>query len=160
LNEHPERSAWLPPPPGTPDRTPEAPAAQPPDRAPSEPEASTSSVEQKRIREAYEARIAELSRRLEELERALRAANARASAAGASGNRDDHGRIELNTATVEGLRELGLSITQAARLVALREARGGLASLDELDEVPGLPEAQRAALRGQIYIDEATVRHA
>ncbi len=59
-------------------------------------------------------------------------------------------------ASVEGLRGLGLSITQAARLVTNREARGGFASLDELDAVPGLPAEQRAELRERAHVDAST----
>jgi DNA uptake protein ComE-like DNA-binding protein len=96
-------------------------------------------------------RGAETERR--RLERAVRAATERAAAAAGAGKRDESGRLELNTASVEGLRGLGLSITQAARLVANREARGGFASLDELDAVPGLPSEQRAELRERVYVD-------
>jgi DNA uptake protein ComE-like DNA-binding protein len=81
--------------------------------------------------------------RIERLEASLR------------GKRDEAGRLELNTASVEGLRGIGLSITQAARLVASREARGGFASLDEIDAVPGLPPEQRADLRERAYVEAA-----
>jgi DNA uptake protein ComE-like DNA-binding protein len=51
-------------------------------------------------------------------------------------------QVGLNQASFERLRELGLSITQANRLVRLRDARGGFSSMDELDELPGFPKDQ------------------
>ena len=47
--------------------------------------------------------------------------------------------IDLNRASFEDLRRLGLSSTQAARVVSYREANGGFDSLERLREVPGLP---------------------
>jgi hypothetical protein len=46
---------------------------------------------------------------------------------------------ELNQATYERLRSLGLSVTQARRVLAHRERSGGFRSVDELDEIPGFP---------------------
>jgi DNA uptake protein ComE-like DNA-binding protein len=45
--------------------------------------------------------------------------------------------LDLNSATFEQLRELGLSITQSARLIAYRDTRGGFKSLDDVAAVPG-----------------------
>jgi DNA uptake protein ComE-like DNA-binding protein len=104
--------------------------------------------------ERLEASLGKSETERRRLERALRAANERAAAG--AGGRDEAGRLELNSASVEGLRGLGLSITQAARLVANREARGGFASLEELDAVPGLPAEQRAELRERAYVDAST----
>jgi DNA uptake protein ComE-like DNA-binding protein len=42
--------------------------------------------------------------------------------------------------TYEELRALDLSITQAKRLIAYRERRGGFGSLDDIDDVPGFPD--------------------
>jgi DNA uptake protein ComE-like DNA-binding protein len=98
-------------------------------------------------------------RTLAEAERTAALANERLAAAGAE-VRDDEGRVELNTVSVEGLRGLGLSITQAARVVGHREARGGFGSFAELDVVPGLPEEQRAALRERTYLDPGPARTA
>jgi competence protein ComEA len=47
--------------------------------------------------------------------------------------------ISLNAATFEQLREHGLSVTQATRVLAYRERLGGYNSVDDLDEVPGFP---------------------
>jgi DNA uptake protein ComE-like DNA-binding protein len=107
---------------------------------------------------AYDARIAELDEQIEELERSARIATERMVAATGGAKRDEAGRVDLNAASVEGLRQLGLSITQAARLVSLREASGGFGSLDELDAVPGLPAGQRDALRDRVYVDPSLAR--
>jgi competence protein ComEA len=48
--------------------------------------------------------------------------------------------INLNTITFEQLREGGLTVTQATRLLAHRERLGRFGSVDELDEVPGFPQ--------------------
>jgi competence protein ComEA len=50
------------------------------------------------------------------------------------------GSINLNTITFEQLREGGLTVTQATRLLAHRERLGRFGSVDELDEVPGFPQ--------------------
>ncbi|MGB7684854.1 MAG: helix-hairpin-helix domain-containing protein, partial [Solirubrobacterales bacterium] len=48
-------------------------------------------------------------------------------------------QIELNSVTFEQLREQNLSVTQATRLLAHRERLGGFSSVDDLDQVAGLP---------------------
>ena len=50
------------------------------------------------------------------------------------------GQIDLNTVTFEQLRAESLSVTQATRLLAHRERLGRFNSVDELDEVAGLPQ--------------------
>ena len=45
--------------------------------------------------------------------------------------------IDINRATVEELRGLNLSLTQARRVISVRESLGGFSSLDELDGLPG-----------------------
>ena len=47
------------------------------------------------------------------------------------------GRLDINRISFEQLRELGLTVTQAARLLASRDARGRFRSLDELNELWG-----------------------
>jgi DNA uptake protein ComE-like DNA-binding protein len=49
------------------------------------------------------------------------------------------GAIELNAISFEQLREEGLSVTQATRLLAHRERVGRFQSVDEIDEIAGLP---------------------
>jgi DNA uptake protein ComE-like DNA-binding protein len=62
------------------------------------------------------------------------------------------GDLDINEASFEQLRELGLSVTQSARVIAYRDTRRGFDSLDELDEVPGLPKEVRAELRAQLHL--------
>jgi len=50
------------------------------------------------------------------------------------------GQIDLNAVTFEQLRTENLSVTQATRLLAHRERLGRFASVDDLDEVAGLPQ--------------------
>lgn len=51
------------------------------------------------------------------------------------------GMAKLNESSFEQLRGLGLSGTQAARLLAAREARSGFDSVDQLASIPGFPPA-------------------
>jgi DivIVA domain-containing protein len=54
------------------------------------------------------------------------------------------GRLDVNEASFEQFRALGLSVSQCARLIATRDIRGGFKSLDDLDEVEDLsPSAVR-----------------
>jgi DNA uptake protein ComE-like DNA-binding protein len=62
------------------------------------------------------------------------------------------GGPDVNEVSFEQLRELGLSVTQSARVIAYRETRGGFDSLDELDEIPGLPKDARATLKDLLSI--------
>ena len=50
------------------------------------------------------------------------------------------GQIDLNSVTFEQLRAANLSVTQATRLLAHRERLGRFGSVDDLDEVAGLPQ--------------------
>ena len=93
------------------------------------------------------ARIDELDQKIEEVDRHARMGDELAKALNryeekhhAEPETDEDGRVDLNAASFEDLRALGLSVTQAARLVALRDARGGFASREELIDLPGLPE--------------------
>ena len=52
----------------------------------------------------------------------------------------ESGRISLNNATFEELRDAGLSVTQTGRVLAYRERSGGFGSVDELDSIPGFPK--------------------
>src|SRR6266511_2904976 len=62
------------------------------------------------------------------------------------------GTVALSTASFEDLRELGMSMTQANRILRYREARGGYSSVEELDEVPGIPEHLRAELKRRLTV--------
>jgi DNA uptake protein ComE-like DNA-binding protein len=50
-----------------------------------------------------------------------------------------NGPTSINSADWDQLRELGLSVTDSARLLANREVRGGFSSLEELDELEEFP---------------------
>jgi DNA uptake protein ComE-like DNA-binding protein len=47
--------------------------------------------------------------------------------------------LNLNDATFEQLREVGLSVTQTGRVLAHRERSGQFGSIDELEGIPGFP---------------------
>jgi DNA uptake protein ComE-like DNA-binding protein len=48
--------------------------------------------------------------------------------------------ISLSEASFEELRDLGLSVTQAKRIIKRRDERGGFTTIDELDDIPGFPK--------------------
>lgn len=59
--------------------------------------------------------------------------------------------IDLNSATLEELQTLdGVGPTTAEKIIKLREERGGLAGVDDLDEVPGIGAKKLEALRSQL----------
>jgi DNA uptake protein ComE-like DNA-binding protein len=47
--------------------------------------------------------------------------------------------IDLNAVAVEQLRQRDISMTQATRLLAHRERLGGFRSVEDLDQVGGVP---------------------
>jgi DNA uptake protein ComE-like DNA-binding protein len=57
--------------------------------------------------------------------------------------------VDVNTVDFEGLRRLGLSITDSARLLASRDVRGGFQRAEELDELGGLPPELVANLKSR-----------
>ena len=109
----------------------------------------------------FEDREAELRARIDELESELTDAKKRsgqrkgtAAAAKSTGRRKsakDDG-LSLNESTFEELRDLGLTVTQSARVIAYRDVRGGFESLDELDEIPGLSKEIRSDLRKRLSL--------
>jgi competence ComEA-like helix-hairpin-helix protein len=60
--------------------------------------------------------------------------------------------LDVNTATFEELRELGLSVTQATRVIAYRERRDGFNTIDDLDAVPGFPKGLVEQLRDRLTV--------
>jgi competence ComEA-like helix-hairpin-helix protein len=60
--------------------------------------------------------------------------------------------VNLNSATFEELREAGLSVTQATRILAYRERFGGYNSVEDLEKVPGFPEDLIESLRGRLSV--------
>jgi DNA uptake protein ComE-like DNA-binding protein len=100
-------------------------------------------------------REAELNARIEELQSALANANHSAGPATKPSLQPapaKKGKADLNSATFEELRDLGLSVTQCARLISYRDSRQGFDSLDEIDAVPGFPDELRRTLKDQIQL--------
>jgi competence protein ComEA len=59
--------------------------------------------------------------------------------------------LDLNSATEQQLEQLdGVGPALAAKIVAYREQHGGIASVDELDNVSGIGPAKLAAIRAQL----------
>jgi DNA uptake protein ComE-like DNA-binding protein len=96
---------------------------------------------------AQEAVIEELTARVADLEAVVESSAKRPVS---------NGRVplDLNTATFEQLREVGLSLTQTARLIAYREARDGFESVEELAEVPGFSGDALGDLRSHFQLSE------
>jgi DivIVA domain-containing protein len=61
-------------------------------------------------------------------------------------------RVDINEATFVELRGVGLGVSGAARLLALREIRGEFTSLDVLEELE-LPASTVTKVRSRLYID-------
>jgi len=63
------------------------------------------------------------------------------------------GQVSLNSGSFEDYRGLGMSVTQAKRVVAYREQlQGGYSSLDDLDRVPGFPKQFLAELKQRLTV--------
>jgi DNA uptake protein ComE-like DNA-binding protein len=97
--------------------------------------------------EQAEREVASLRERAEAMKRA--AAQAAALANPEEGREDADGRLDLNSASFEQLRAIGLSVTQAARLIGQREQHGGFASVDDVDGIVGIPKDVKRTLREQ-----------
>jgi DNA uptake protein ComE-like DNA-binding protein len=61
-------------------------------------------------------------------------------------------RPDINAIGYEELRELGLSVTESARLLAVRDVRGGFRSLDELDDVRDFPTERLTELKSRLRV--------
>jgi DNA uptake protein ComE-like DNA-binding protein len=72
-------------------------------------------------------------------------------AANGAGTRKRRTKLDLNKATFDELRGLGLSVTQTSRVIARREA-DGFASVDDLEEIPGLARATVTKLRSHVRV--------
>jgi hypothetical protein len=75
-----------------------------------------------------------------------------ASADDASGHVVSRAVAALNKLTFEQLRDLGLSVTQSARLLARRDARGSLASFDDLSDLAGFSREVLDQLRKRLSL--------
>jgi DNA uptake protein ComE-like DNA-binding protein len=102
------------------------------------------------LTERFEEREEKLRERIDDAESAL--AEAQTQSSKSRRRKTAKEALDLNRATFEELRDLGLSLTQSARVIAYRDTRGGYESLDELDEVPGLPKGIRKGLRAQLTL--------
>lgn len=60
--------------------------------------------------------------------------------------------LDLNHASFEDVRALGVSTTQATRVISARDAVGAFASLDELDRLPGFSAEQLDALKRSVRV--------
>ena len=60
--------------------------------------------------------------------------------------------LNLNQATYDDLRRLKLSVTQTGRVLDYRETVGGFKSLDELDDIAGLPHDLLDELKRKLTI--------
>jgi DNA uptake protein ComE-like DNA-binding protein len=114
-------------------------------------------VREDELREQAGRREAKLEDRIRELQEQLADAKLGTHEATASKKHrrrggSKNGAPDVNEVSFEQLRELGLSVTQSARVIAYREARGAFDSLDELDEIPGLPKDTRGTLKDLLSI--------
>ena len=64
------------------------------------------------------------------------------------------GEATLAGATMDDLHALGLSTTQARRVVRYRDELGLVATLDDLDQVPGIPARLRAEAKERLRARE------
>ena len=62
-------------------------------------------------------------------------------------------RVDINRATFAQVRAAGLGTTVAARLIALRDIRGGFRNLAEIRDVEGLSEKAFDAARTYFHVD-------
>lgn len=82
---------------------------------------------------------------------AVEAPKAATTDADASTTASRRGRLlDANQVAFEELRELGLSITQATRVIAYRERQHGFDTLDDMDTIPGFPEDLLAELKQKL----------
>ena len=58
--------------------------------------------------------------------------------------------LDANQATFEQLRELGMSVTQATRVIAYRERQQGFETIDDMDTIPGFPKDFLAELKQKL----------
>jgi DNA uptake protein ComE-like DNA-binding protein len=157
-----ERAQWLVEP--ATDLNGERATAEPPPPAKDEKAAPTPERTDENPLEELRAENRDLAKRVRELETEIAAQAERAKAELAPSVASEgkstttrrssrkKGLPDLNEASFEELRNLGLSVTQSARVIAYRDVRGGYQSLDELDEIPGLPKETRVDLRKKLTV--------
>ena len=62
------------------------------------------------------------------------------------------GKLNLNEATYEDLRRLKLSIKKTGRILDYRQTLGGFKSLDQLDDIAGIPRDVLTELKRKLTI--------
>jgi DNA uptake protein ComE-like DNA-binding protein len=110
--------------------------------------------------EELSARVASLEKEIKQLGAAVKKladappkpARKKAPKAKAPAKRTRRTKPDINTISYEELRKLGLTTTQAARLIAARETRGRFKDLDQLDELRGFPAETLAALKSKVRL--------
>ena len=60
------------------------------------------------------------------------------------------GMLSLSSASFDELRETGMSVTQAKRVIRHRDEHGGFSTVDELEQVPGFPKAFLADVKSRV----------
>ena len=60
--------------------------------------------------------------------------------------------LNLNDATFEQLRDVGLSVTQTGRVLAHRERSGRFESVDELEGIPGFPQDFLTQIKSRLTV--------
>jgi DNA uptake protein ComE-like DNA-binding protein len=58
--------------------------------------------------------------------------------------------LSLSDASFDELRDIGLSVTQAKRVIRYREENNGFTDVSELDRVPGFPKAFLTRLKDDV----------
>jgi DNA uptake protein ComE-like DNA-binding protein len=100
---------------------------------------------------AVEAELAATRRRLDEANERTLAAERRATQIETETRQEEEGEpVSLSSATFDDLRGLGLSVTQAKRVLDFRERLGGFDSVDDLDHVPGFPKSLLTELKREL----------
>jgi DNA uptake protein ComE-like DNA-binding protein len=100
---------------------------------------------------AVEAELAATRRRLDEANERTLAAERRATQIETETRQEEEGEpVSLSSATFDDLRGLGLSVTQAKRVLDFRERLGGFDSVADLDHVPGFPKSLLTELKREL----------
>ena len=60
--------------------------------------------------------------------------------------------MTLSDASFEELRDLGMSVTQAKRVIRWRDEGQGFSSVDDLDQVPGFPKDFLTSIKDQLRL--------
>ena len=71
--------------------------------------------------------------------------------AAAKAKKPGGGRVlDANKATFEQLRDLGMSVTQATRVIAYRERANGFKTVDDMDTIPGFTKDKLNELKKKL----------